>query len=110
VGDGSGRFSFVHVDDAAAATVLALDRGAPGVFHVTDDEPAPARDWVPALAAAMGARPPRRVPLWLARLAAGPVAAGMVSLRGASNAKARAQLGFRPAFPTHREGFRAVFA
>ena len=109
VGDGSGRFSFVHVDDAAAATVLALDRGGPGVFHVTDDEPAPAREWVPALAAAMGAKAPRRVPLWLARLAAGPVAAGMVSLRGASNAKARRELGFAPAFATYREGFPAVF-
>jgi nucleoside-diphosphate-sugar epimerase len=109
VGDGSGRFSFVHVDDAAAATVLALEHGEPGVYHVTDDEPAPARDWVPALADAMGAKRPRRVPLWLARLAAGPVAAGMVSLRGASNAKARRELGFAPAYPTYREGFRAVF-
>jgi nucleoside-diphosphate-sugar epimerase len=109
VGEGSGRFSFIHVEDAAAATVLALDRGAPGVYHVTDDEPAPAREWVPALARAMGAKPPRRVPLWLARLAAGPVAAGMLSLRGASNAKARRELGFAPAYPTYREGFPAVF-
>jgi nucleoside-diphosphate-sugar epimerase len=110
VGDGSGRFSFVHIDDAAAATVLALDRGEPGIYLVTDDEPAPARDWLPALAAAMGAKPPRRVPVWLARLVAGPAAAGMTSLRGASNAKARRALGFAPAFPTYREGFRAVFA
>ena len=109
VGDGAGRFSFVHVDDAAAATVLALDRGAPGVYHVTDDEPAPARDWVPAIAAAMGAGPPRRVPLWLARLAGGPSAAGMTNLRGASNTKARRELGFDPAYPTYREGFPAVF-
>jgi nucleoside-diphosphate-sugar epimerase len=110
VGDGSGRFSFIHVDDAAAATVLALDRGAPGVYHVTDDEPAPARDWVPALASAMGAKPPRRVPAWLAKLVGGPVAGQMLSQRGASNAKAREELGFTPRFPTYREGFRAVFA
>jgi nucleoside-diphosphate-sugar epimerase len=109
VGDGAGRFSFIHIDDAAAATVLALDRGAPGVYHVTDDEPAPARDWLPALAAAMGARPPLRVPLWLARLVVGSSAAGMVTLRGASNAKARVDLGFRPRYPTYREGFAAVF-
>jgi 2-alkyl-3-oxoalkanoate reductase len=110
VGDGSGRFSFIHVDDAAAATVLALDRGGPGVYHVTDDEPAPARDWLPALATAMGAKPPRRVPLWLAKLAGGPIAAALVHQRGASNAKARRELGFAPAYPTYREGFPAVFA
>jgi nucleoside-diphosphate-sugar epimerase len=108
-GDGAGRFSFVHVDDAAAATLLAMDRGAPGIYHVTDDEPAPARDWVPAMAAAMGAKPPRRVPLWLARLVAGSTAGAMTSLRGASNAKARAELGFAPSYPTYREGFPAVF-
>ena len=110
VGEGSGRFSFIHVDDAAAATVLALDHGGPGIYHVTDDEPAPARDWVPAMAAAMGAKPPHRVPLWLARLGAGSTAATMTSMRGASNAKAREELGFAPRFSTYREGFRAVFA
>jgi nucleoside-diphosphate-sugar epimerase len=110
VGDGSGRFSFIHVDDAAVATVLALDHGGPGIYHVTDDEPAPARDWVPAMAAAMGAKPPHRVPLWLARLGAGSTAAAMASMRGASNAKARGELGFAPRFSTYREGFRAVFA
>ena len=110
VGEGSGRFSFIHVDDAAAATVLALDHSGPGIYHVTDDEPAPARDWVPAMAAAMGAKPPHRVPLWLARLGAGSTAATMTSMRGASNAKAREELGFAPRFSTYREGFRAVFA
>jgi len=110
VGEGSGRFSFIHVDDAAAATVLALDHGGPGIYHVTDDEPAPARDWVPAMAAAMGAKPPHRVPLWLARLGAGSTAATMTSMRGASNAKAREELGFAPRFSTYRDGFRAVFA
>ena len=108
VGDGAGRASFVHVDDAAAATVLALDRGAPGVYHVTDDEPVPARDWIPAMAAALGAPRPMRVPLWLGRLVGGPLADALVSARGASNAKARAELGFRPRYPTYREGFAAV--
>jgi nucleoside-diphosphate-sugar epimerase len=109
VGDGAGRFSLIHVDDAAAATVLALDRGAPGIYNVTDDEPVPAREWVPALAAVLGAKRPRRVPLWLARLVAGVPAESMVRQRGASNAKARAELGFRPRYPSYREGFAAVF-
>ena len=109
VGAGDGRFSFIHVDDAAAATVLALDRGAPGVYHVTDDEPAAQRDWVPGLAAIMGARAPRHVPLWLAKLAAGPMALGAVSMRGAANARARTELAWAPARPTWREGFAEVF-
>lgn len=109
VGSGDGRFSFVHVDDAAAATVLALDRGAPGIYNVTDDEPAPQREWVPGLARIMGAKAPRHVPLWLAKLAAGPMAVGAVSMRGADNAKARAELGWAPARPTWREGFAEVF-
>ena len=109
VGSGEGRFSFVHVDDAAAATVLALDRGAPGIYNVTDDEPALQREWVPGLARIMGAKAPRHVPLWLAKLAAGPMALGAVSLRGADNAKARRELGWAPARPTWREGFPEVF-
>ena len=108
VGDGAGRASFVNVDDAAAATLLALDRGAPGIFNVTDDEPVPAREWIPAMAAAVGAPRPLRVPLWLGRLVGGPIAETLVSARGASNAKARAELGFRPRYPTYREGFAAV--
>jgi nucleoside-diphosphate-sugar epimerase len=109
VGDGAARFAFVHVEDAARATVLALDRGSPGTFFVVDDEPAPAREWVPALAALLGAKRPLRIPVWVARLVAGPVAAGMAGLRGASNAKARTELGFQPRFATWREGFEAVF-
>jgi nucleoside-diphosphate-sugar epimerase len=109
VGSGEGRFSFVHVDDAAAATVLALDHGAPGVYNVTDDEPVPQREWVPGLAAILDAKPPRHVPVWLAKLVAGPMALGAVSLRGADNAKARAELGWAPARPTWREGFAEVF-
>lgn len=110
VGSGAGCFSFVHVDDAAAATVLALDHGAPGIYAITDDEPIAQRDWVPVLAEALGARAPRRVPGWLARLIAGPVAGQAEHLRGASNAKARAELGWVPAHPSVRSGFAEVFA
>lgn len=107
VGKGTGTFSFVHVDDAAAAIVAALERGAPGVYNVVDDEPAPLREWVPVYAEALGAKGPRRVPVWLARLVAGKdVAASAVGLRGASNAKAKRELGWEPAHPSWRQGFR----
>src|SRR5207237_1240071 len=106
VGDGGGIWSFVHLDDAAAATVLALDHGEPGVYNVVDDEPAPVREWLPALAAAVGAKPPRRVPVWLARLAAGESGVAlMTEIRGASNAKAKRELGWRLRYPSWREGF-----
>jgi nucleoside-diphosphate-sugar epimerase len=110
VGDGSGISSFVHLDDAAAATVLALERGRPGVYNVVDDEPAPAREWLPALAAALGAKPPLRIPRRLARLVAGeaPVVL-MTEARGASNAKAKRELGWRPAYPSWRQGFPAAY-
>jgi len=108
VGAGTGRFSFVHVEDAAAAVVAALDHGSPGVYNVVDDEPAPLREWLPVYAEALGAKPPRRVPVWLARLAAGPdLAAAAISMRGASNAKATRELGWQPAHPSWRDGFRA---
>jgi 2-alkyl-3-oxoalkanoate reductase len=111
VGDGGGVWSFVHIDDAAAATVAALERGTPGIYNVVDDEPAPARDWLPALAAAAGAKPPRRLPRWLARLAAGEaLTAMMTESRGASNAKARRELDWAPAHPSWREGFRDVLS
>jgi len=106
---GADASPFVHVDDAAAATVAALNAGAHGVYHITDDEPACARDWIPGMAGALGAPPPPRVPLWLGRLVAGPLALAAVSQRGASNAKARRELGWAPAHPTWREGFPAVF-
>lgn len=110
VGTGGGLFSFIHVDDAAAATVCALDRGVPGIYHVTDDEPVAQRDWVPAMAAALGGKPPRRIPGWLASLVAGPgLARAAQELPGASNAKARRELGWAPRYPTYREGFAAVF-
>lgn len=106
VGDGGGVFSFVHVDDAAAATVLALGRGAPGIFNVVDDEPAPMREWLPEFARAVGARRPLRAPAWLARLVAGKDAAAFATtLRGASNAKARRELGWEPRWPSWRDGF-----
>lgn len=106
VGDGAGRFSFVHVEDAARATVLALDRGSPGVYNVVDDDPIAQRDWVPALATALGAPAPRRVPAWLARVAAGPVLTGVARhQRGSSNAKARAELDWAPQLASVRDGF-----
>jgi 2-alkyl-3-oxoalkanoate reductase len=106
VGAGTGVTSFIHVDDAADATVAAVSRGAPGIYNITDDEPAPMRDWVPVYAAAAGARPPRRVPTWLARLVAGkPVATFALELRGASNEKAKRELGWEPAHPSWRTGF-----
>jgi nucleoside-diphosphate-sugar epimerase len=106
VGRGSGLFSFVHVDDAAAATVAALDRGATGVYNVVDDEPAPMREWLPAFARAVGAPKPLRVPVWLARLVGGKMAGMMSALPGASNAKARRELGWEPRWRSWREGFR----
>jgi nucleoside-diphosphate-sugar epimerase len=110
VGDGGGRWSLIHVEDAARATVAALDRGGTGVLNVVDDEPALMRDWVPGLARILGAKPPRRVPVWLAKRVAG---AAMVTTatqaRGASNARARRSLGWAPRYPSWREGFPAVF-
>jgi len=106
VGDGDGVWSFVHLDDAAAATVLVLERGATGIYNVVDDEPAPVREWLPALAAAIGAKAPLRVPRWLARLTAGE--AGVVLMtetRGASNRKAKDELGWTLRTPSWRQGF-----
>jgi 2-alkyl-3-oxoalkanoate reductase len=110
IGDGDGVSSFIHLDDAAAATVLALGHDQPGIYNIVDDEPAPMREWLPALASALGARPPRRVPLWLAGLIAGKGALMMsVESRGASNAKARSELGWTPRYPTWRQGFVAAY-
>jgi 2-alkyl-3-oxoalkanoate reductase len=107
VGGGGGVWSWIHLDDAAAATVAALDRGKPGIYNIVDDEPAPVADWLPCLAAAVGARPPLRVPTWLARLLAGEVIARvMTRSRGASNQKARRELGWRPEWSSWRQGFR----
>ena len=109
IGSGDGRFSFIHTDDAAAATAAALERGAPDVYNVTDDEPAPMREWLPVYAAALGAPKPLRVPRWLAALIAGKAAASMATtMRGASNARAKEAFGWEPEFPSWREGFRAA--
>jgi len=105
-GPGSGMASFLHVEDAAAATVAALDHGPPGIYNVADDEPAPGREWLPLYAAAIGAKPPRHVPTWLARLAGGRMAVEFgVNVRGASNAKAKRELGWQPRYPSWRQGF-----
>ena len=107
VGAGTGVFSFVHLDDAAAATVAAVERGDPGVYNVVDDEPAEVSEWLPFLAEVLGAKPPGSVPMWLARLAGGGrIVLQMEQLRGASNAKARAELGWEPRYPSWRQGFR----
>jgi nucleoside-diphosphate-sugar epimerase len=110
VGDGGGISSFIHLDDAAAATVLALERDAAGIYNIVDDNPAPAREWLPVLANALGAKPPRRVPRWLARLVAGEAAVMIgTEARGASNAKAKRELGWTPRFPSWREGFVVAY-
>ena len=105
-GNGSGVWSFIHVEDAASATVEAVEHGTRGVYNVVDDEPAPISEWLPELAKAVGAKPPRHVPLWLARLAGGDVVAVMMTdLRGSSNKKAKRELGWKPRYPSWREGF-----
>ena len=106
VGAGGGVWSLIHIDDAASATVAAVERGAAGIYQVADDEPAPVRDWLPALAAALHAAPPRHLPRWVGRLAGGEAATVMMTeVRGASNAKAKRELGWRLRYPSWRQGF-----
>jgi 2-alkyl-3-oxoalkanoate reductase len=108
IGGGAGVWSFIEVTDAAAATLAAVERGAPGVYNVVDDDPAPVAEWLPYLAQVAGAKPPLRVPAWLGRLLAGEfVVAQMTTSRGSSNQKARKELGWEPRYPSWREGFRA---
>ena len=110
IGAGDGVMSWLHLDDAAAATVLALEFDGSGVYNIVDDEPAAARDWLPFLANVVGARPPRRVPVWLARLIAGGDGVTMMGeARGSSNAKARRELGWTPRYPSWRQGFTAAY-
>jgi nucleoside-diphosphate-sugar epimerase len=107
VGSGGGIWSWIHIDDAAAATVAALERGAPGVYNIVDDEPAPVAQWLPYLAEVVAAKPPRHVPVWLGRLAAGEVGVSMMTkIRGSSNAKAKRELGWQPTWASWRQGFR----
>jgi nucleoside-diphosphate-sugar epimerase len=106
IGAGTGVWSFLHVADAAAATVAALDHGGPGVYNVADDDPAAVAEWLPAVAAILGARKPLRIPVWLGRLATGEVGVSMMTrMRGISNAKARRELGWQPAWASWRDGF-----
>jgi nucleoside-diphosphate-sugar epimerase len=106
VGKGTGLFSFIHVDDAASATVAAVERGAPGIYNVVDDDPAPQREWLPVYAEAIGAKKPLRVPVWVARLAVGKIATMAGLQPGASNARAKRELGWEPRWRSWREGFR----
>lgn len=108
VGGGTGVWSFIETTDAAAATLAAVERGAPGVYNVVDDDPAPVSEWLPYLAEVVGAKPPLRVPAWLGRLLAGEfVVDQMTDARGSSNEKARRELGWKPRYASWREGFRA---
>jgi nucleoside-diphosphate-sugar epimerase len=111
VGSGAGVWSFTHIEDVAAATIAALERGGAGVYNVVDDEPAPVSEWLPALAAALGGKPPRHLPGWLGRLLIGEHGTLMMTeSRGSSNAKAKRELGWTPIWPTWREGFRRGLA
>jgi nucleoside-diphosphate-sugar epimerase len=106
VGGGGGVFSHVHIEDAAAATAIAVDHGQPGIYNVVDDEPAPVRVWLPVLASALDAKRPRRIPRWLGRLLAGEAPAVMMTeVRGASNEKAKRELGWQLRYPSWRQGF-----
>lgn len=108
IGGGTGIWSFIEITDAAAATVAAVERGAPGLYNIVDSDPAPVSEWLPHLAAVAGAKPPLRVPAWLGQLLAGPfVVSQMTEWRGSSNEKARKELDWEPRYPSWREGFRA---
>jgi nucleoside-diphosphate-sugar epimerase len=107
IGSGAGVTSHIHTWDAAAATVIAVEQGEPGVYNIVDDEPAPVREWLPVLASALGAKPPRHMPRWLARLLAGETATAMMTqAKGSSNAKAKRELGWELRYPSWRKGFR----
>jgi nucleoside-diphosphate-sugar epimerase len=111
LGEGRGIWSFVHIDDAAAATAAALEHGKPGVYNIVDDDPAPVAEWLPYLAQIAGAKPPRHLPLWLGRLVGGEhMVVLMDEARGASNEKARRELGWEPSRHSWRSGFREVLA
>jgi hypothetical protein len=105
IGDGGGVWSHVHIEDAAAATAIAVERGEPGIYYIVDDEPVPVREWLPVVASALDARPPMRIPRWLGRLAAGEMATLMMTdVRGASNTKAKRELDWQLRYPSWRLG------
>jgi nucleoside-diphosphate-sugar epimerase len=109
VGDGGGVFSFAHIEDVASGTLAALEYGRPGgIYNICDDDPAPARVWMPEVAAAIGAPPPRHLPRWVGRLFGAHVVAMMCEIRGASNERAKRELGWEPAWPSWREGIPAL--
>jgi nucleoside-diphosphate-sugar epimerase len=111
IGDGGGMTSWIHLDDAAAATVLALEQDSAAIYNIVDDDPAPVREWLPVVAEVLGAKPPRRFPTWLARVIAGEAAVVMgTDARGASNAKAKRELGWTPRYSSWRTGFPAVYS
>ena len=111
IGDANGLWSFLHIDDAATATAIAVERGPRGIYNIADDEPAPVRDWLPALAAMLGASPPRRIPEWLARIVAGEhIVALMTETRAGSNAKAKRDLAWQPKYSSWRQGFAEVLS
>jgi nucleoside-diphosphate-sugar epimerase len=110
IGNGEGVMSYIHLDDAATATVAALEHGQGGIYNIVDDDPAPLREWLPVLASVLGAKPPRHMPAWLARLVAGEDAVNMgTSSRGAANAKAKRELGWTLRYPSWRQGFAAAY-
>ena len=106
IGGGGGVWSFVHIDDAARFTRAAVERGVPGVYNIVDDDPAPVSQWLPALADAVGAKPPLKVPAWIARFVIGDAVVFMTDVRGASNAKAKRAFGVNLIWPTWRDGFK----
>jgi nucleoside-diphosphate-sugar epimerase len=111
VGNGAGMSSFIHIEDAARATLAAIERGRSGIYNIVDDQPAPVSEWLPYLAEVVGAKPPRHVPLWLGKLMAGEALATMMTEgRGASNAKAKRELSWELRYPSWREGFRSGLA
>jgi 2-alkyl-3-oxoalkanoate reductase len=109
IGDGDGWWSFIHVDDAAEATALAVEKGQPGIYNIVDNDPAPVRQWLPALAQLLNAKPPLKLPAWLARIVAGEHLVAMITQsRAGVNAKAKRELGWRPAHPSWRQGFAEI--
>jgi nucleoside-diphosphate-sugar epimerase len=111
IGDADGWWSFLHIEDAAAATAITVERGEPGIYNIVDDEPAPVREWLPGLAALLGARPPRHIPKWLGRIVAGEhIVTMMTEARAGSNAKAKRDLSWQPAYSSWRQGFAAVLS
>jgi 2-alkyl-3-oxoalkanoate reductase len=111
IGDGTGVWSFIHIDDVASATLSAIERGAAGIYNIVDDEPAPVAQWLPLLASAIAAPPPRHIPAWSGRLLVGKHGLAIMNeVRGASNSKAKREFAWQPRYASWREGFRKGLA